>query len=174
MQRRLSVRVCGQAYMDMAPLLARVEAANLAGTVDFRLERIPDEEVDPLFAEADVIVMPYHRIDASGVLFKALSHGVAVVASETGGFAEFLRHGENALLCKVGDAQAFGRAIMDLAGNPALLARLRANAERLARSTASWSDIGTRTVELYQQVVARRGKAAEARASAPRRAATPR
>jgi glycosyltransferase involved in cell wall biosynthesis len=174
MQRRVNVRVRGQAYMDMAPVLAKVEAAGLAQIVDFRLERIPDDEVDALFAEADVIAMPYHRIDASGVLFKALTHGVAVVASETGGFAEFLRHGENALLCKVGDAQAFGRAIMDLAGDPALLARLRTNADRLGRSTASWSEIGARTVELYQQVIARREKAAEARAHAPHRAATPR
>lgn len=174
MQRRVHVRVRGQAYMDMAPLLAKVEAAGLTETVDFRLERIPDEDVDTLFAEADVIAMPYHRIDASGVLFKALTHGVAVVASDTGGFAEFLRHGENALLCKVGDAQAFGRAIADLAGDRALLARLRASADRLGRSTASWPEIGTRTVELYQQVAARRAKAAEARARAPHRAATPR
>jgi glycosyltransferase involved in cell wall biosynthesis len=163
-QRRVRVRVCGQAYMDMAPILAKVAAAGLSAAVGFRLERVPDDEVDGLFAAADVVAMPYHRIDASGVLSKALAHGVAVVASETGGFAEFLRHGENALLCKVGDAQAFGRAIMDLANDPALLARLRTNAERLGKSTASWPEIGTRTVELYQQVIARRRRTADMRA----------
>jgi glycosyltransferase involved in cell wall biosynthesis len=173
-QRRLNVRVRGQAYMDMSHILARVEAAGLTEIVDLRLERIPDEEVDGLFAEADVIAMPYHRIDASGVLSKALVHGMAVVASETGGFAEFLRHGENALLCKVADAQAFGRAIMDLANDPDLLARLRMNATRLGNATPSWAEIGARTIGLYQQAIARRSRLGQERTRASHKAAKPR
>jgi glycosyltransferase involved in cell wall biosynthesis len=173
-QRRVRLRVCGQAFMDMAPIHARVEAAGLADIVDFRLERIPDSDVDALFTDADVIAMPYHRIDASGVLSKALAHGVAVVASDTGGFAEFLTHRENALLCKVGDAQDFGRAIMDLATDAALLTRLRASADRLGKDTASWPDIGARTVELYQQVIARRSRTAENPAQTPHHVVKPR
>jgi glycosyltransferase involved in cell wall biosynthesis len=161
--RRLRVRVRGQPYMDMSAIRAQVDAAGLADTVDFRLERIPDAEVDALFAAADVIAMPYHRIDASGVLSKALAHNVAVVASETGGFAEFLRHGENALLCKVGDAEAFAGALTALADDPALLARLRANAGRLGEATASWAEIGDRTVALYREALARRASRNTAR-----------
>ena len=172
--RRVKLHVRGQAFMDMSPLLAKVAAAGLAEVVDFRLERIPDDEVDSLFAEADVVAMPYHRIDASGVLSKALAHGVAVLATQTGGFAEVLRHGETALLCQVGDSQAFARAIMDLATDPALLARLWENASHLGETTASWPEIGRRTVDLYQQVLARCSRTVDPRTSAPTPIAKPR
>jgi glycosyltransferase involved in cell wall biosynthesis len=154
-RRRLRLRVAGQPYMDMAPILKRVAAAGLSDVVEFRLERIPDRDVDALFADADVIAMPYHRIDASGVLSKALAHGLAVLASDTGGFSEFLRHGETALLCPVGDAQAFARAILDIATDSALLPRLAANASRLGEATPSWAEIGLRTMAVYHEIVAR-------------------
>lgn len=172
-RRRLHVQVCGQAYMDMSPILAKIEAAGLSGTVDFRLERIPDAEVDALFSAADVIVMPYHRIDASGVLSKALAHGLAVIASATGGFSESLRHGETALLCPVGDADAFGRAIASLIADPKRVDHLRMNARRLGKATPTWSEIGARTVELYQHVIARTGRSTGTIRPAPRQAPTP-
>lgn len=172
-RRCVHLRVCGQPYMDMSPILAAVEAAGLADIVEFRLERIPDSEVDALFAGADVIAMPYHRIDASGVLSKALAHGLAVLASDTGGFAEFLRHGENALLCPVGDADGFSRMIAKLAADAALVDRLRTNARHLGHATPSWSEIGAQTLDLYHDVVVRTGRSAAIGRSAPRQAANP-
>jgi glycosyltransferase involved in cell wall biosynthesis len=160
-RRRVRLRVAGQPYMDMAPILARVAAAGLSDVIEFRLERIPDDDVDALFADADVIAMPYHRIDASGVLSKALAHGMAVLASDTGGFSEFLRHGETALLCPIGDAQAFAEAILDIATDPALLSRLAANASRLGEATPSWTEIGVRTMALYHQVIGRSRRTAD-------------
>lgn len=172
LRRRVHLRICGQPYMDMSPILSKVEEAGLSDIVDFKLERIPDAEVDSLFSAADVIAMPYHRIDASGVLSKALAHGLAVLASDTGGFAEFLRHEENALLCPVGDADAFCRMVTRLATDAALVDRLRTNARRLGHATPSWSEIGARTLELYQDVAVRSGKCVTA-GRAPRQATSP-
>ncbi len=172
-RERLHVRVCGQPYMDMSPIFAKIEAAGLSQIVELRLARIPDAEVDALYAAADAIVMPYHRIEASGVLSKALAHGLAVIASETGGFAEFLRHGETALLCPVGDADAFGRAIASLVADRQCVEHLRTNARRLGMATPSWSDIGVRTIELYQNVMARTGRGANPVVCAPQQAPTP-
>jgi glycosyltransferase involved in cell wall biosynthesis len=139
-----------------------------------RLERVPDSEVDALYSAADAIVMPYHRIEASGVLSKALAHGLAVIASDTGGFSEFLRHDETALLCPVGDAAAFGNAIADLIADPSRLERLAMNARSLGNTTPSWSEIGARTVELYQHVIAQTGRSPQPVGSARRQAPTSR
>lgn len=171
---RLHVRVCGQPYMDMAPIVAKIESAGLSEIVELRLERIPDAEVDALYSSTDAIVMPYHRIEASGVLSKALAHGLAVIASETGGFAEFLRHGETALLCPVGDSASFSRAIESLIADPQRVELLSMNARRLGMATPSWQEIGARTVELYQHVVAQTGRSRRPVTRAPRQAPTPR
>lgn len=171
---RLHVRVCGQPYMDMSPILGKIESAGLANTVELRLERIPDSEVDALYSAADAIVMPYHRIEASGVLSKALAHGLAVIASDTGGFSEFLRHDETGLLCPVGDAAAFGNAIADLIADPNRLERLAMNARSLGNTTPSWSEIGARTVELYQHVIAQTGRSPRPVVRARRQAPTSR
>jgi len=174
MRSRLHVRVCGQPYMDMSPITAKIESAGLSETVELRLERIPDADVDALYSWADAIVMPYHRIEASGVLSKALAHGLAVIASETGGFAEFLRHGETALLCPVGDSNAFGRAIESLITDPRRVEQLGMNARRLGMATPSWAEIGARTVELYQHVIAQTGRNRGQVTRTPRQAPTSR
>jgi glycosyltransferase involved in cell wall biosynthesis len=160
-RKRVRLRIRGKAYMDMSPILSRIESAGLAGLVDAQFERVPDEELDALFAAADVIAMPYRRIDASGVLSKALDHGLAVVASDTGGFSEFLQHGETALLCPIDDAAAFARAIEALVDDRQLLNKLQANARRLGDDTPSWSEIGKQTIDVYRRARGRRAAGTE-------------
>lgn len=53
---------------------------------------VPDEEVNRLFSEADVVVLPYRHIDQSGVLFKALGLGCPVIATDVGSFRDYLTH----------------------------------------------------------------------------------
>ena len=50
----------------------------------------PEDEVASLFHAADVFVMPYRRIDQSGVLFMALATGVRVVASDVGSLRNYI------------------------------------------------------------------------------------
>lgn len=52
---------------------------------------VPEEAVSSLFAQADVLVLPYRRIDESGVRLQALRHGVPVVAAHVGAFADEVR-----------------------------------------------------------------------------------
>ncbi len=63
-------------------------------------------------------------------LFEYMAAGCAVLASDLPGTAEVVRDGESALLCPPGDAAAFGAAIVRLAHDPALRARLAAQARR--------------------------------------------
>lgn len=51
---------------------------------------LPDEAVAPLFRSADLLVLPYHHIDQSGVIFMAMATGVPVVASDVGSLAQYV------------------------------------------------------------------------------------
>jgi glycosyltransferase involved in cell wall biosynthesis len=55
---------------------------------------LPDDEVEPYFAAADLCVLPYESATQSGVIQIAYSFGLAVVATAVGGLPEVVLDGE--------------------------------------------------------------------------------
>ena len=51
---------------------------------------IPEAEIPAVMAGADFVVLPYRRIDQSGVLFMALSTGLPLVVSDVGALAAYV------------------------------------------------------------------------------------
>lgn len=140
-RRDLRVVVAGRPRMDMAPLLARIGAAELQEHFDLRLKRLSEEEMAALFAEADGFVFPYWQIDASGVYHLVQSLGKWLIASRVGVFAESMR-AQDGRLVPPGDVAALARALEEaVATRPVGGARAPA---------ASWNDIGSATRALYE------------------------
>ncbi|HEY3020877.1 MAG TPA: glycosyltransferase family 4 protein, partial [Solirubrobacteraceae bacterium] len=69
------------------PLRARLEE-HAGERVALRLERIPDDELTPLLAEADVVVLPFRRVTTSASALLAMSHGRPVVLPDLPAFAD--------------------------------------------------------------------------------------
>jgi glycosyltransferase involved in cell wall biosynthesis len=89
------------------------------------------------FHEADAFLFPVLWEEPFGLVpLEAMASGTPVIATGTGGSAEFLSDGENCLIVERGDAAALARAIERLAGDEALrrglIAQGRATAERLS------------------------------------------
>lgn len=90
-------------------------------------------EVERYFAESDVIVLP-SRGEPFGILaLEAMSAGVPLVASRSGGLVEFLEDGETAVLVEEGKAEAFASAIRRLLDDDSLRERLVKNASQKVR-----------------------------------------
>lgn len=92
-----------------------------AGRVVFAGHR---DDVGPFYAMADVVVIP-SRMDAlpfSGV--EAMSMGVPIVATDVGGLAELVEHGETGLLVPTEDPVALARSVSDLLGSADRRARM--------------------------------------------------
>lgn len=93
-------------------------------------------------AAADAVLFPVTWPEPWGLVpLEAMAVGRPVIATGTGGSAEYLRDGENALLVPPGDPAALRVAIGRLAGEPDLRARLVAGGrETAARFTeATWT-----------------------------------
>jgi glycosyltransferase involved in cell wall biosynthesis len=93
---------------------------------------VPSKGLDDVFADADVFVLPSTRtpwFSTSSVLFRAMAAGLAVVASDVGAVREEVRHLETGLLVPPGDVAALSEALLLLAGDPALRARLGREAQ---------------------------------------------
>jgi len=85
----------------------------------------PVPDVAAAYAAADVVLFPVTWEEPFGLVpLEAMSVGRPVVASGTGGSAEYLRDGENCLLVPPGDPAALARAVSRLATDLSLRQRL--------------------------------------------------
>ena len=143
--------VAGRPRMDLAPIQARIDELGLAQAIEFRAQRLTDQEMTDLFASTDCFLFPYRQIDASGVYFLIKSLGKWLIASSIGIFAEDVVS-EQGELVPVEDAPALADAI-------ARAIESRPKPEPVAPGLA-WALIGERTRELYRRSRARRTRGA--------------
>lgn len=94
---------------------ARVE---LAGHKSF------GPELFQCYADADVLVLPTRSEGTPRVLVEARAHGCPIVASRVGGIPSSVREGEDGLLVRPGDVWELEEAMVRIATDSALRARL--------------------------------------------------
>lgn len=63
-------------------------AARSPGCVELRFERIPEDELSHLLAEADIVVLPFRRSTTSGSAIFALCHGRPTIVPDLPSLAE--------------------------------------------------------------------------------------
>ena len=93
------------------------------------------DAVAPLLAGADLFLLPSQSESFGLSALEALACGAPVVASDTGGLPEVVRHGETGFLCPVGDVEGMARLAVDV---------LRDRDRWLAMSTAAAADARSR------------------------------
>lgn len=103
-----------------------VEARGLDGTVSFRGYV---EDMPAFYAGLDLFVLPSHDEGVPGTVREALASGVPVVATDVGGTADVVGHGETGLLVAPGNPSALADAIEQCIDRPDE-ARLMARAGR--------------------------------------------
>ncbi len=114
-------------WVGDGPLRARMERAHpdhvFCGT-------ITGAGLAALYASGDVFLFPSLTDTFGNVTLEALASGLAVVAFQYGAAEETCENGRHACLARLGDEDAFTRAALQLAGMPAMLARIRTAAPR--------------------------------------------
>ena len=149
------------------------ELASLAASLGVadRVERrpaVPPAELASLYRDADAVLFPARWQEPFGLVpLEAMACGVPVVATGTGGSAEYLLPEENALVVAPGDSEALARAVVRLAGDPALRERLR----RHGPVTAAGHDRGESSAALERLLCELADPAGALRARVAERAA---
>jgi glycosyltransferase involved in cell wall biosynthesis len=104
------------------------------------------------FASADIFIFPSTTDTFGNVLLEAMASGLPVVASDVAPTRELLAGG-GGVTVPPGDAEAFARAIDELAGDPARRAAIAARGLAYA-ATCSWDKIFDDLVADYRLVIA--------------------
>jgi glycosyltransferase involved in cell wall biosynthesis len=141
--------VAGQCDETLRPVLAEL-ARRSPGRVELRLERVPDEELTRLLAEADVAVLPFRRSTTSGSALLALGHGRPIVVPDLPGLAELP---DKAVFRYDGTIAGLTRALTEaILADSATLGRMSAAADAYC-AAMSWGEIAERTLAALRKVL---------------------
>ncbi len=118
---------------------ARATLAPLGQRVTW-LGQVAAADLPAVYAAADAMAWPAVREAYGMALLEAQAAGLPVVAGDTGGVGQIVRHGVTGLLTPVGDAVAFAHALASVLDDAVLRQRMGAQAARL---TATENDMAT-------------------------------
>jgi glycosyltransferase involved in cell wall biosynthesis len=107
-------------------------------------------DVPALMRRSDALVLPSIEEGFGLVCVEALASGCVPLVSDA--CTDVCRHGENALVHHVADVEALAGQFTALHRDRQLLARLRDEALRTAPEY-TWTKVGARLVEVYEEVV---------------------
>jgi glycogen(starch) synthase len=105
----------------------------IEGRVNFP-GKVPRAELPRIYAEHDVLVFPSEWDEPFAITpLEAISSGLAVVGTTTGGSGELFRNRETAMTFRAGDAADGARALRELCGDRELFQAICRNAQREVR-----------------------------------------
>ncbi|GAA2127916.1 glycosyltransferase family 4 protein [Actinomadura napierensis] len=107
----VGLTVAGEFWGGLDETRALIRTLDLASRVDLRPGYVPAADVPGLFASADALVLPYRTATASQNVWMAYEHGLPVIATDVGAFAEQVRDGVDGLVCRPGDVPGLAEAI---------------------------------------------------------------
>ena len=131
-----------------------VETLGLGERVAFLGER---RHLGPLFAQADLFLLPSEQESFGLAALEALASGVPVVATDVGGIPEVVRQGETGRLVPPGDPRALAAAVLELLGDDSRRTRMGEVARTDATRRFRPEPVVTRLETLYRELIAQGG-----------------
>ena len=140
---RLTLAGTGDAETDLKRLasdLGIAEAVHFAGFVT-------REQMPEMYRNADIFVLPSQNEGMSIALLEALSTGLPVIVTNTGGTEELVREGENGLIVQWADVDQLASALRTLVSDEVVRRQMGEVSRRIALSF-SWAEITKHYLEL--------------------------
>ncbi|MGR6967072.1 glycosyltransferase [Geodermatophilus sp. URMC 61] len=103
--------VVGETWEGCTRPAELIAASRHRDRITFVNRYVTDQEAGEFFADADVVVLPYHRSSSSGPLHVAMAQGLPVVLTAVGGLVEAAGDYEGAVFVPPRDPQAIRRAL---------------------------------------------------------------
>jgi glycosyltransferase involved in cell wall biosynthesis len=143
--------VAGDPVDSVGPARALAGELELDERIEWRLGYLPNGEVRELMESAAAVVLPYRRLDSSGVLATAIGYGRPVVVTDVGSLGEQVREFDAGRIVPVEDVAALAEACNSLLQNPENLERAAEGARRAA-ATLTWDASAEAHEQLYEEL----------------------
>ena len=142
--------------LAVAPLKRLAVELGVDSQIHWRLQYLPDHEVEAVQRRADIFVFPFHSLDVSRAMMASFQYGKPLVATDSGGFADYIEDGVSGFLFPAGDYLGLSRALERIVTNPDLAARMGSEVLKVSERIASWKEIAGKAQELYLEVLERK------------------
>ncbi len=154
LQNRMRLVLVGE-----GPLRALAQAAlTEGGVVD--LAWLPGERADvpTVMRGLDAFVLPSLAEGISNTILEAMACGLPVIATDVGGNAELVRHGQTGLVIPPDDVQAMAQALCILANQPQEARRMGVAGRAIIEQHFSLQAMVAAYQQLYDQSLGRAGE----------------
>jgi glycosyltransferase involved in cell wall biosynthesis len=94
---------------------------------------VPHQDLSHIYRRYDIYVNASRVDNFPGALVEAACSGLPIVTTNAGGIPEMIRHGENGVLCNVGEPQSLADGVLHLL-------QCQETARKLANSGRTWSE----------------------------------
>lgn len=138
---------------QMENLKTQAKELSISDQVKF-LGRVSHEEISKIYQEAHVFVLPSLNEGMSNTMLEALSSGLPIVATDTGGTKELVTEGKNGSIIKMKDSDDIARKIQHLIKNPELRNSMGEESRKKAESM-SWQKVAQEYIELYKKIISK-------------------
>lgn len=146
--------VAGDPLEPAGPYRELAGRLGVADRIEWRLRFLDDEEVAAVMSTATVVVLPYRRIESSGVLATALGHGRPAVVADVGSLGDTVREFGAGLVVPPEDPEALAAACSTLLDDKAALQAAFEGTRRAAKAL-SWDAAAEAHERLYEEVARR-------------------
>jgi len=116
--------------------------------IELRHEYVPEDQLESLFSEASVVVLPYIQASQSGVGALALGYGIPTIVSDVGALPEIAL--DKSFIVPSADDQTLARAILRHLDHDDVLRRAVLH---FARERLSWDACARQWMLLYESLV---------------------
>lgn len=141
--------IAGGGHPDELECISEGVSRRRLRRVTLHLQSMTTEELESLYVQSDIAVLPYLHASGSETLIRAMSVGLAVVASATGGLQEWVDDRKTGVLVPPGDPAALSRALRELLEDEGLRTAYAAAAHRYVNTALSWPEAARRTLSVY-------------------------
>jgi glycosyltransferase involved in cell wall biosynthesis len=140
---------------DLTPYLARIQNRTW---FDIRNRFVPPLEASRLFAEADLVVLPYTEASESGVLSIAVAFATPVVATNVGEMGVTVKQNGLGEIVPPADPDALAAAIIKLYKSHHMRSAVSKNCDKTIQGKWSRRILGEKVMGIYEGVMSRPGR----------------
>jgi glycosyltransferase involved in cell wall biosynthesis len=143
--------IAGDPVDSVGPAQALAGELGVDGRIEWRLGYVSNGDVRELMERAAAVVLPYRRLDSSGVLATAIGYGRPVVVTDVGALGEQVRDFGAGRVVPPEDAAALAEACNSLLRAPDELERAAEGARRAA-AALTWDASAAAHERLYEDL----------------------
>ena len=149
-KNNFQVIIAGKPDKNIKLLMKQAENLQINKLIVWDLNWIEPEKANFYFDNADIIILPYRKIDGSGVVSTALSYKKPMILSRIKGFEEIIDHYEDGFLFESENSDHLAELMNTIIIEPKVIEKIKHGLVKKINEWPSWEEVSLAHKNLYE------------------------